>query len=225
MTSRRDPHRDQPILLSGAQLEDAVGVVIMLHGRGSSPRDMLQLALELDRPQFSCLAPTAAGGSWYPYSFLEPIARNASYLNSALRLLEKALGRATGAGVPAARVVLLGFSQGACLALEFAARNAQRYGGIAGLSGALIGPEGTQRDYPGAFDGTPVFLGCGDLDPHVPKRRVDETASVLERMGAVVTEKIYQGMSHTVNPDEIAAVRALLDGVVAKAAPAGESAG
>jgi phospholipase/carboxylesterase len=220
----RDPHRDQPILLSGAQLEDAAGVVIMVHGRGGSPRDMLQLALELDRPKFACLAPTAAGGSWYPYSFLEPIERNASHLNSALRLMEAALGRAVAAAIPAERVVLLGFSQGGCLALEFAARNARRYGGLIGLSGGLIGPEGTPRDYPGAFDGTPAFLGCGDLDPHVPKRRVDETASVLERMGAVVTKRIYQGMGHTVNPDEIAAVRSLLDGVLAAAGSAGRQA-
>ena len=185
--------------------------MIMVHGRGGSPRDMLALALELDRPRLACLAPTATGGSWYPYSFLEPIARNASYLNSALRLLEAALGRAVAAGVPAERVVLLGFSQGACLALEFAVRNARRYGGIIGLSGGLIGPEGTPRDYPGAFDGTPVFLGCGDVDPHVPKRRVDETASVLERMGAAVTKRIYQGMGHTVNADEMTHVRAMLD--------------
>jgi predicted esterase len=194
-------------------------MMIMAHGRGGSPRDMLALSLELDRPRLACLAPTAAGGSWYPYSFLEPIERNAGPLNSALRLMQTALEKAEAAGFPAERVVLLGFSQGACLALEFAARNARRYGGIIGLSGGLIGPEGTPRDYPGSFDGTPVFLGCGDRDAHVPKRRVDETASVLERMGAAVTERIYQGMGHTVSADEITAVRDLLDRFLAKAGP------
>lgn len=217
----RDPHRDQPILRSGAPLDEAAGIMIMVHGRGGSPRDMLALSLELDRPQLSCLAPTAAGGSWYPYSFLEPLERNAGPLNSALRLLQAALDKATAAGFPAERVVLLGFSQGACLALEFAARNARRFGGIVGLSGGLIGPEGTPRDYPGAFDGTPVFLGCGDSDPHVPKRRVDESASVLERMGCVVTKRIYQGMGHTLNADELAAVRDLLDHFLAGKGPTG----
>lgn len=221
MTNRRDPHKDQPILLSGAQLDEAAGVMIMAHGRGGSPRDMLALALELDRPRLACLAPTATGGSWYPYSFLEPIERNGAYLNSALRLMGTALDRAVAAGFPAGRVLLLGFSQGACLAAEFAARNARRFGGIVGLSGGLIGPEGTPRDYPGSFDGTPVFLGCGDVDPHVPKRRVDETANVFERMGAVVTKRIYQGMGHTVNADEIEAVRGLLDRFLSEAGRTG----
>jgi phospholipase/carboxylesterase len=216
---KRDPHRDQPILRSGPPLEEAAGIMIMAHGRGGTPRDMLALSLELDRPQLACLAPTAASGSWYPYSFLEPIGRNAGPLNSALRLMQTAMAKAEAAGFPPERVVLLGFSQGACLALEFATRNARRYGGIVGLSGGLIGPEGTPRDYPGGFDGTPVFLGCGDVDAHIPKRRVDETATVLERMGAVVTKRIYQGMGHTVSADEIAAVRALLDGFLANAGP------
>ena len=211
----RDPHRDQPILVWGAPLAEAAGAMILVHGRGASPGDMQALARELDRPQFACLAPAAAGRTWYPYSFLERIERNEPHLSSALRLLKNALGKAEAGGVPTARVVLLGFSQGACLALEFAARNAGRYGAVIGLSGGLIGPEGTPRDYGGSFDGTPVFLGSSDVDPHVPKRRVDETAAVFRRLGAGVTERIYPGLGHAINADEIAAARSLLDALLA----------
>ena len=165
--------------------------MILMHGRGGSPGDMQALSRELDRPRFACLAPAAAGRTWYPYSFLERIQRNEPHLSSALRLLKAALVKAEAGGVPTARVVLLGFSQGACLALEFAARNARRYGAVIGLSGGLIGPEGTPRDYAGSFDGTPAFLGSSDVDPHVPKRRVDETAAVLRRLGA--NESLFWG--------------------------------
>jgi len=189
----------------------------MVHGRGGSVEDMRGLAGELDDPQLAYVAPAAAGRTWYPYSFLEPLARNEPHLSSALRLVGRAVEKATGANLPADRVLLLGFSQGACLALEFTARNALRYGGVVGLSGGLIGPEGTPRDYPGKMDGTPVFLGCGDVDPHVPKRRVDETAGVLERLGARVTERIYPGMGHTINADEITETRSLLGAVLAGA--------
>jgi predicted esterase len=192
----------------------------MAHGRGASVDDMRGIAGELAFRQFMYIAAAAAARTWYPYSFLEPLARNEPHLSSALRLLGRALEKATSANVPIDRIVLLGFSQGACLTLEFAARNARRYGGVVGLSGGLIGPEGTPRDYAGQLDGTPVFLGCSDVDPHVPKRRVDETAAVLERLGARVTERIYPGMGHTVNPDEITATRGMLDAVLAGAAAA-----
>ncbi len=209
----RDPHGDQPVLLGGAPPAEAAGALVLVHGRGASAQDMLGLARELDRPRFAWFVPEAAGRQWYPYSFLEKIERNQSHLSSALALLERILGRIEAAHLPFDRVVLLGFSQGACLTLEFAARHARRYGGIIGLSGGLIGPEGTPRDYPGSFEGTPAFLGCGDVDPHVPKRRVDETAAVLERMGATVTKRIYPGLGHTISPDEIAFVRETLDAV------------
>lgn len=215
----RDPHKDQPIAICGAPLPEAPGAVILVHGRGGSVDDMRALMGQLDRPQFACFAPAAAGRSWYPYSFLEPLERNGAYLDSALRLLKKALGKATAGGVPLERVVLLGFSQGACSVLEFAARNARRYGGIVGLSGGLIGPERTPRDYAGTFAGTPAFLGCSDLDPHVPKRRVDQTEAVLQRLGAQVTKRIYPRMGHTINDEEIEVVRAMLDGVLAGASP------
>lgn len=199
------------MLLGGAPLAEATGVLVLVHGRGGSAQDMLALARELNRPQFACFVPEAAGRTWYPYSFLEKLEKNQAHLNSALRLLKTILGKIETAGVPWERVALTGFSQGACLTLEFAARNARRYGAVVGLSGGLIGPEGTPRDYPGSFDGTPVFLGCSDVDPHVPKRRVDETAAVLERMGASVTKRIYPGLGDTINPEEIEVVWGMLD--------------
>lgn len=198
------------MLLGGAPLAEAAGVLVLVHGRGGSAQDMLTLARDLDRPRLACFVPEAAGRTWYPYSFLEKLERNQSHLNSALRLLKAVLGKIEAARVPFERVALIGFSQGACLALEFAARNARRYGALVGLSGGLIGPEGTPRDYAGSFDGTPVFLGCSDVDPHVPKRRVDETAAVFERMGARVTKRIYPGMGHTVNPEEMEIMRGML---------------
>lgn len=211
----RDPHKDQPIFAWGAPLWEAPGAVILLHGRGRAVDDMRALVAEVDRPQFACIAPAAQGKSWYPYSLLEPLQRNAAYLNSALRLITVALEKATAGGVPLGRVVLVGVSQGACLALEFAARNAGRYGAIVALSGALMGPEGTPRDYAGTFDGTPIFLGSGDVDPHVPQRRVREAETVFQGMGATVTRRIYPGLGHTTNADEIVVVRTMLDELLA----------
>ncbi len=147
---------------------------------------------------------------WYPYSFLTPIPQNEPWLTSALGVVGGLVQTLGEQGVPSERVVILGFSQGACLTLEFAARNARRYAAVIGLSGGLIGPPGTPRVYSGSLDGTPVFLGCSDVDPHIPVERVRESAAVLRTMKAIVDERIYRGMGHTVNDDEIAAVRALL---------------
>ena len=163
------------------------------------------------------MAPQAAGSSWYPYSFLAPMEKNEPGLSSGLARIGEAMAELEAAGIPPERTILLGFSQGACLTLEFAARNARRYGGVVGLSGGLIGPPGTPRDfsgnYAGSFAGTPVFLGCSDRDPHIPRERVDESAAVLEKMGAEVTERIYPAMGHTVNQDELDHVRRLLEGL------------
>ena len=205
-----DPHAGQPLLTAGAPLERAPAAVVMIHGRGASADDILALAEELDRPDLAYLAPQAAGNTWYPFRFLEPIARNEPYLSSALGVVGAVVARAGTAGIPPERVVLLGFSQGACLALEYAARHARRYGGVVGLSGGLIGPDGTPRDYPGSLAGTPVFLGCSDVDPHIPVERVHESAAVLRRLGGAVDARIYPGLGHTVNRDELAAVRELL---------------
>jgi len=210
-------HRGQPVLAAGRPLADAGAAMVLVHGRGGSAEDILGFAADLDRPELAYLAPQAAGHSWYPYSFLAPLEQNEPGLSSALDQLGALVAHLEHAGIPAERIVLLGFSQGACLSLEFAARNARRYGGVVALSGGLIGPPGTPRDYPGGLNGTPVFLGCSDRDPHIPKDRVDESAKVFERMGAAVTERIYPGMGHTVNEDELDFVRGLLAPLVTAA--------
>ena len=203
------------MLTAGQPLERARAAMVLLHGRGGSAGDILTLADELDHPDVAYLAPQAVDNSWYPFSFLAPVDQNEPYLSSALDLVASLVERVTSAGIPQERTILLGFSQGACLALEFAARHARRYGGLCGLSGGLIGPDGTPRDYQGTLTGTPVFLGCSDVDPHIPRARVVETADVLRRLGADVTMRLYPGMGHTVNQDEIDAVRRMVEGVVA----------
>ena len=195
---------------AGRPLAEADAAVVMVHGRGATAESILALAEEFGRPDLAYVAPQAPGYTWYPYSFLAPIERNEPHLSSALRTLEEVLAETAAAGIPPERTVLLGFSQGACLSLEFAARHAQRHAGVVALSGGLIGPPGTPREYPGTFDGTPVFLGCSDRDPHVPEERVHESAEVFRRMGARVTERIYPGLGHTVNQDEISWVADLL---------------
>jgi phospholipase/carboxylesterase len=189
--------------------------MILVHGRGASAEDIMTLGAELMHPGFAYLAPQAAGSAWYPHPFTAPLADNEPYLSSALEVLALLLASVEKT-IAADRVILLGFSQGACLTLEFAARHARRYGGVAGLSGGLIGPDGTPRDYPGDFERTPVFLGCSDVDPHIRKERVLEAAEVFGRLGADVTIKLYPQMAHTVNPDEIEAVRRIVAGVASK---------
>jgi predicted esterase len=184
--------------------------MIMVHGRGATAQSILSLADEFQQSEFAYLAPQAAGNTWYPYSFMQPLESNEPYLSSALAAVGDVLKRVNEAGIPSERVMLLGFSQGACLALEFAARNAYRYGGIVGLSGGLIGPDGTSRNYPGSLDATPAFLGCSDVDGHIPKERVLFSAEVLTRLGAQVTTRLYPNMAHTVNEDEIEFVRGMM---------------
>jgi predicted esterase len=197
---------------SGEPLNRAGAAMILIHGRGASAADILTIADEVMLPGVAYLAPQAAGSAWYPNPFTAPFEANEPYLSSALEVVSTLLARVESA-VPAERVVLLGFSQGACLTLEFAARHARRYGGVVGLSGGLIGPDGTPRDYPGDFQRTPVFLGCSDVDPYIPKERVIETGQVFERMGADVTVRLYPSMAHTVNPDEIQAVRKIVSAI------------
>jgi predicted esterase len=197
------------VLTLGEPLERAGAAMLLVHGRGASARDILTIAAEVEAPGFAFLAPDAAGGAWYPNRFMEPIESNQPWLDSALELLGSILA-GVNRRIPAERVILLGFSQGACLALEFAARNARRYGGLVGLSGGLIGPDGTPRDYPGSLDGTPVFLGCSDVDPHIPARRVLDSAGWLEKLGGSVRVELYPGLGHEVNHDELEAVRAMM---------------
>jgi predicted esterase len=216
------PHQGQPVLVAGEPLDNARAAMLMLHGRGADARDILSLAGELDVSGYAILAPQAAGHAWYPNSFLAPMESNEPWLSSALAVIGELLTRLVAGGIPAERAVVLGFSQGACLALEYLARNARRYGGMAGLSGGLIGPPGTPREYSGAFDGTPTFLGCSDVDFHIPKERVEETAQVYERLGAVVDLRLYRGMGHTVNQDELEQVQAMLSALLTSApAPGG----
>jgi len=183
--------------------------MILVHGRGASAADIMTLGAELTQPGFAYLAPQAAGSAWYPLPFTAPMEDNEPYLSSALEVLASLLA-SVEKSIPADRVILLGFSQGACLTLEFAARNARRYGGVVGLSGGLIGPDGTPRDYTGDFEGTPAFLGCSDVDPHIRKDRVLEAADVLKRMGGLVTLRLYPQMGHTVNDDELQEVRKIV---------------
>jgi predicted esterase len=207
---RNDPHAGQVVLHTGAALEQAKAAMILIHGRGASAEDILGLAGEFDRPDLAYLAPQAAGGTWYPQRFLAPLESNEPWLTSALGRIQALLEHVQAAGIPSEKIFLLGFSQGACLSLEYAARNARRYGGVVGFSGGLIGPDGTPRDYPGSLDGTPIFLGCSDVDFHIPKQRVIETSEVLERLGGSVEMRLYAGMGHLVNQDEIGYVKELL---------------
>jgi predicted esterase len=183
----------------------------MVHGRGAGPENILDLVPLLGRPNASYLAPAAANRTWYPYSFMAEIASNEPGLSSGLAVLGGLVARAEAAGIPRDRIVVLGFSQGACLATEFAVRNPARYGGIVVFSGGAIGPPGTKWNESGHFDGTPIFFGCSDRDAHVPEARVIESAELCARMGAEVTRRIYPGMGHTIIDDEIAWAQDLLE--------------
>ncbi len=205
------PHAGQPLASAGAPLGNSPDVMILVHGRNAAPANILSLVPSFGRPDITYLAPTAAGGTWYPLSFMAEKEKNEPGISSGLWVLEQLVQHVERSGVRKERIVLLGFSQGACLTAEFAASHADRYGGVVLYSGGLIGPPGTTWSYPGSFGGTPVFLGCSDVDAHVPKTRVDESAAVFQRMGATVTERIYPGMGHLVNEEEIAFTRALLD--------------
>ncbi len=207
------PHEGARVLRTGTPLEKARAAMILLHGRGASAADIMTVASELSHPDIAYLAPDAKGNAWYPYPFTAPLEQNEPYLSSALGLVESLVEEVTR-HVPRERVILLGFSQGACLTLEFAARHAARYGGVIAFSGGLIGPDGTPRDYPGSFAKTPVFIGCSDVDPHIAKERVVEAGDVLKRMGASVTVRLYPNMPHTVNADEIHTAAQIVEAVV-----------
>ena len=208
-----EPHAGQPASEAGMPLGQAPAAVIMVHGRNAGPANILDLVPRLARPNLTYLAPAAANRTWYPHSFMAGIASNEPGLSSGLGVLESLLARTQAAGIPRSRIVLLGFSQGACLTAEFAVRHASRFGGVVVFSGGVIGPPGTRWDDAGRFDGTPVFLGCSDHDSHVPDSRVSESAELFRRMGADVTKRIYPGMGHLVNDDEIAFAQELLAAV------------
>lgn len=216
----RGPHQGQPVRVAGVPLAEARAAMVMIHGRGATADSILTLTSALNLPGFAYLAPQASGNTWYPNSFLAPIASNEPGISSGMGVIEDVLSQVTAAGVLLEHTLLLGFSQGACLTLEFVARHARRYAGVAGLSGGLIGPDGTPREYPGSLEGTPLFLGCSDVDSHIPAERVRLSGEVLRRLGGEVTMRLYPGMGHVINEDELAAVRTMM---IPLSRPAGRS--
>ena len=213
-TPQDDPHGGRPVLRAGRPLDEARAAAVLVHGRGAGARDILALGAELPPPgrawDLAFLAPDAARSTWYPYSFLSPIERNQPWLDSALAFLDRVIAEAEAAGVPAERTVLLGFSQGACLAAEYAARHPKRYGALIVFTGGLIGPPGHRFEAAGDLAGTPVYLAAGDPDPHVPWSRVEETAEVLRKLGAAVEIERFPGLPHTVARQEIVKARELV---------------
>jgi phospholipase/carboxylesterase len=192
---------------AGAPIESARGAVILVHGRGGSAADFLSVARLLDQPDLAYLAPQAPGYTWYPQSFLAPIAANEPGISRGIATLNTIVEDLLSRGIDSRKIAVLGFSQGACLTSEFAARHPRRYGAILALTGGLIGPPGTPRDYPGSLDGTPVFLGASDPDPHVPWSRVQESSGVLSKMGATVTLQRYASEPHTILQEQIEVAR------------------
>jgi len=211
MSDPGDPHRGQPVLQAGADLAEAKAAMIMLHGRGADAADIIGLSRIIAESEIAYLAPEAASHTWYPYSFLAPVEDNEPGRRSALGVIGGLIAEAGKAGtLPPERIALLGFSQGACLALEYAARNPRRYGAVLALSGGLIGEAVTRDDYGGSLDRTPVFVGCSDVDPHIPLERVKRSAEIMRALDADVTERIYPGMAHTIVEDEVAHVRRIV---------------
>lgn len=210
MTTAIPPHAGQPVARAGVPLPEARAAVIMIHGRGAGPRNILDLVPLIGHPGVAYVAPAASGGTWYPKSFMAPIHENEPGISSGISVVHSLIDEVVAAGLPAERIMLLGFSQGACLMCTAAQRRPARYGGVVAFSGGLIGPPGTVWEERGDFGATPAFFGCSDVDAHVPETRVRESAAVYERMGARVTTRIYPGMGHLVNDDEAAFARDLL---------------
>jgi phospholipase/carboxylesterase len=212
---KTDPHGGERVLTAGRKAAEAAGAVILLHGRGASAEDILGLGRELGNADLAFFAPQAAGHSWYPYSFLAPIQQNEPWLTSALNRLASIIDDISNAGMERAKIVIAGFSQGACLATEFVARNPARYGGLLAFSGGLIGPPGTEFSYAGKLDGTPAFFGGVDPDAHVPWQRVEQSAAALAALGAEVIVKRYPGMPHAINQEELEHARNLISRISA----------
>lgn len=206
----RGPHQNQQVVTSGPAPAESGIAMILIHGRGASAQNMMLFTNEFEREDIHYRALQASGHSWYPRSFLAPKKMNQPGISSGLQAVHDQIAILNSEGIPTQKIVLLGFSQGACLTTEFAARHPQYYGGIIGLSGGLIGEEVHPENYSGSLEGTPVFLGCSDRDPHIPKERVDITERVFKQLNADVTKRIYEGMGHTVNQDEIKEVKTIL---------------
>ena len=210
------PHFGNAVVRAGAPITSALGAMVLVHGRNAAPANILDLFAHLRRPQLAAIAPAASGGTWYPQSFLAPREQNEPGITSGLFVIETLVSELIAGGMKSEKIILLGFSQGACLTAEFALRHPRHYGGVMVLSGGLIGPPGTQWDNISAdYEGTPVFLGCSDVDAHIPKERVFESEAVFAKHGASVTRRLYPNMGHLVNEDEIAFVQHVIDAMLA----------
>ena len=216
MAAALAPHGGQPVMTRGVPLAEARAAVIMVHGRGAGPANILDIVPTIEQPGVAFLAPAAAGGSWYPKGFMSPIADNEPGITSGIGVVHALIDHALDAGIATDHIVLLGFSQGACLSSTAAQRRPARYAGVIVYSGGLIGPPGTTWAEAGDFAGTPAFFGCSNVDGHIPEERVLASAALYERMGATVTTRIYPWMGHLVNDDELAFTRALFEELVSR---------
>lgn len=206
-------HQNGRILTKGAEIKDAKAAMIMIHGRGATAEDILSLTNEFNRKDIYYVAPQAVNYTWYPKSFLAPVESNEPWLTSALNVVDNLVNNLLNEGFESSKIFLLGFSQGACLTLEYAARNPKKYGGIFGLSGGVIGPIGTVFNFKGNMEETPVFLGCSDIDFHIPVERVHETETVMKNLNAKVEKRIYPQMGHTIIEDEIDFINSVLGNI------------
>ncbi len=212
----KGPHQESEIFEHGTSLSGAKAAMIMVHGRGARAKSMFPLADEFAQPDFYYIAPQADHHTWYPYSFLEPTDKNEPGISSGLLLLHDLLESVVQADIPRENIILLGFSQGACLASEYVARHPQRLGGVVALSGGLIGSTVNRENYSGSMNQTPGFIGCSDNDPHVPSERLEITEEVFEKLNADVNKQIYKGMGHTINKEEIKEVRGIMADILSK---------
>lgn len=203
------PHGNQEVLFKG-DINSAKSAMILIHGRGATAESILSLTGEFNEENYLFAAPQANGNTWYPYSFLAPIQENEQGIKSGLKVISDLIEKLNKSEIPDSEIILLGFSQGACLALEYAARNAKFYKGVLGLSGGLIGDRLDGKRYSGSFENCPVFLGCSDIDPHIPLERVNQTEAIMKKIGASVTKKIYKNMGHTINKDELNFIHSIL---------------
>ena len=205
-----NPHENKKTVFEGTDINYAKSVMVLMHGRGATAESILTLTKEFNTPDYTYVAPQAFGNTWYPYSFFSPIENNEPALSSGLRVISELIKTIKNYGISEKEIILLGFSQGTCLVLEYAVRNAKHYKGVIGLSEGLIGDKIDKKRYSGTFDSCPVFLGCSDLDPHVPEERVNLTSEIMTEMGATVTKRIYKSMGHIINDDELNFVRSIM---------------
>lgn len=207
-------HESQTVAARGENLGNATAAMIFLHGRGGTAEQSLTLADHLDVAGYTYLAPQASANTWYPQRFIAPREANQPHLSSALRVVDSLVSQIIEQGLPPQQIVIGGFSQGACLAVEYAARHPRRFGLLAVFSGGLIGTDDELTGYNGSLDGTPVFMGCSDIDSHIPVERVHKTTSILSEMGATVDKRIYPGMGHTINQEELDVVRSMMEQII-----------